>query len=122
MGLSCVRVELGQIHRLLPSDINWNSSGEDFHNCPDQSQIAVPLIENLLANASGKDANSKHLITPKDLSQTLSQRRADAKATNPEFTTSFTHRMFGSSKYVFPVHVKFSILPIVLLFTVLRRC
>jgi len=70
---------------------------EDFHNCPDQSKIAVPLIEGLLAYASGKDAEGKPLLTPKDLSQALSQRRADAKATNPEFTSSFGHRMFGAS-------------------------
>jgi len=70
---------------------------EDFYNCPDQSKIAVPLIEKLLAYASGKDAEGKPLLTQKDLSQALSQRRADAKDTNPEFTTSFVHRMFGSS-------------------------
>jgi len=51
----------------------------------------------LLAYASGKDAEGKPILTTKDLSKALSQRRADAKATNPQFTTSFVHRAFGSS-------------------------
>jgi hypothetical protein len=70
---------------------------EDVYHSPDQSKIAVPLIEELLANVSGKDAEGNTLMTPKDLSASLSQRYADAKATNPEFTTSFDHRMFGAS-------------------------
>lgn len=74
--------------------------GEDTYHSPDQSKIAVPLIEDLLANVSGKDADGKPVMTPKDLSASLSQRYADAEATNPEFTTSFAHRGFGASKYV----------------------
>jgi len=70
---------------------------EDVYYSVDQSKIAVPLIEKLLEYASGKDAEGKPLLTPKDLSQALGQRRADAKATNPEFTTSLSHRIFGSS-------------------------
>jgi hypothetical protein len=70
---------------------------EDTYHSRDQSKIAVPLIKDLLANVSGKDAEGKPLLTPKDLSAALSRRYADAKATNPEFTTSFNHRMFGAS-------------------------
>ncbi|KIM77856.1 hypothetical protein PILCRDRAFT_825071 [Piloderma croceum F 1598] len=71
---------------------------EDFYNCPDQSIIAVPLVEQLVACASGKDADGKPLLTAKDLSQALTQRRVDAKATNPNhFSTSLVHRTFGSA-------------------------
>lgn len=83
--------------------------GEDTYHSRDQSKIAVPLIKDLLANVSGKDAEGKPLLTPKDLSAALSRRYADAKATNPEFTTSFNHRMFGASKYVFPITVALSL-------------
>jgi hypothetical protein len=55
------------------------STGEDSYSCPDQSIIAVPLIEQLIASASGKDAEGKPLLTPKDLSQALSQRLADSQ-------------------------------------------
>jgi len=70
---------------------------EDVYKNPDQSQLAVPLIEQLLASATGKDKDGKALLTEKDLSMALGQRRADSQATNPEFTTSFSHRLFGSS-------------------------
>jgi hypothetical protein len=87
------------------------STGEDVYYCPDQSKIAVPLIEQLLAYASGKDAEGKPLLTPKDLSQALSQRRADVEPPipipadvqppiNPKFSTTFRHRLFGSAKFV----------------------
>jgi len=76
------------------------STGEDYYHCHDQSIIAVPLIEQLIAYASGKDAEGKPLLTPKDISQALSQRRADSHDTNPEFSTSLVHRMFGSAKFV----------------------
>lgn len=84
------------------------STGEDFYSCPDQSKIAVPLIEQLVAYASGKDADGKPLLTPKDLSQALSQRAADSKATNPQFSTSFMHRLFGGAKSVLLLTVIFS--------------
>jgi hypothetical protein len=70
---------------------------EDFYHSPDQSKIAAPLVEKLFAYASAKDAEGKSILTPKDLSKALGQRRADAEATNPQFTTSLSHRIFGSS-------------------------
>jgi hypothetical protein len=83
--------------------------GEDVYTNPDQSQIAVPLVEQLLAYASGKDAEDKPLLTIKDLSKALAQRAADAQATNPEFTTSFVHRTFGSSKFVLLLSIVFEL-------------
>lgn len=71
---------------------------EDVYFSPDQSKIAVPLIEDLLTNVSGKDANGKPLMTPEDLSASLSQRYADAKDTNPEFKPlSLAHKTFGAA-------------------------
>jgi hypothetical protein len=70
---------------------------DDVYHEPDQSKIAVPFVEGLLKSASGKDAEGKPLLLPKDLSAYSGKRRADARATNPEYTTSFVHRMFGSS-------------------------
>lgn len=75
-------------------------SGEDTHFEPDQSKIATALIEELLNNASGKDEKGEPVITSSDLANALSQRLADSKASNPEFTTSFLHRMFGAGKCV----------------------
>ena len=61
----------------------------------------MELIEELLSSASGKDADGKPILTAVDLARALSQRLADAKATNPEFTTSLLHRLFGSGKWGF---------------------
>lgn len=76
------------------------AAGDDVYHEPDQSKPCVPFIEGLLKTASGKDKEGNPLLLPKDLSLYSGKRRADAKATNPEYTTSFGHRMFGSSKYV----------------------
>jgi hypothetical protein len=69
---------------------------EDVYHQPDQSQIVVPLVEGLLDSASGKDKDGNALLLPKDLSAYSGKRRADARATNPEYTTSLIHRIFGS--------------------------
>lgn len=76
------------------------STGDDVYHVPDQSQISVPFVEGLLNSATGKDADGAPLLLAKDLSAYSGKRRADARANNPEYTTSFAHRMFGSSKYV----------------------
>jgi hypothetical protein len=39
-------------------------------------------------------------LTIPDLSRALSKRRVDARKTNKEYTESFFHNFFGSSKYV----------------------
>jgi len=68
---------------------------EDIYFEPDTAKIATPLIENLLDSASGKDADGQPILTYPDLSKALSQRQADSKASNPEFSTNTTLRMFG---------------------------
>jgi hypothetical protein len=68
---------------------------EDIHFEPDTSKIATPLIEELLGSASGKDEEGMTVLTYSDLSKALSQRQADAKANNPDFSTSLTLRNFA---------------------------
>lgn len=60
----------------------------------------MPFIDELLAAATGKDKNSNTVITTKDLSRMLGKRRAVARASNREFSLSFFHKIFGSTKYV----------------------
>jgi hypothetical protein len=64
---------------------------------PDQGKPDLKLVHDLLAEATGE--NGAKLTIP-DLSRALSKRRVDSKATNPNFTESFFHNIFGSSKYV----------------------
>jgi len=68
---------------------------EDIYFEPDTGKIATPLIEDLLSRATGKDAKGNPVLTYKDLSQAWSQRQADSKANNPEFSTALQLRMFG---------------------------
>jgi len=64
---------------------------------PNQGIKHVPFIEELLSFATGKDADADPILTTKDMSRILGKRRAEAKANNPQYTTSLFHRLFGSS-------------------------
>lgn len=68
--------------------------GEDVHVQPDQGKPSVRLIEELLASGTGPNGD----LTPADLSRISSKRRAESKANNGQFSLSFFHKMFGSSK------------------------
>jgi hypothetical protein len=70
---------------------------EDIHFSPDQGKPHVPFIKELLALASGSDKDGNALLTPKDLSEYSSKRRAESRANNPNFSLSTFHKMFGSS-------------------------
>lgn len=77
-----------------------------FHQ-PDQGKPALDLVERLLACASGQmkgvEGDEGKLLTSKDLARFSTIRRAEAKKTNPQFTLSTFHKVFGSSKYVPPL-------------------
>lgn len=75
-------------------------AGEDTGVVPSQAKPHVPFIKELLALASGKDEDGNALLTHKDISEYSSKRRVDARATNPNFSLSLTHKLVGSSKYV----------------------
>ena len=79
---------------------NFFRLGYDVYHEPDQSKVAEDLVDGLLKSATGKDSDGNPLLLPKDLSVYSGKRRADAKATNPQYTTSLAHRLFGSSKWV----------------------
>ncbi|KAF9531052.1 heme-thiolate peroxidase [Crepidotus variabilis] len=70
---------------------------EDSALVPDQSKPHLPFVKELLSLASGKDAEGNPLLTPKDLSEYSTKRRVDARLSNPNFTLSKFHKMFGSS-------------------------
>jgi len=69
---------------------------DTFHQA-DQGAPYVPYINELLESATGKLPDGSPLLTPADLSRYSSKRRADAKATNPDFSLSLFHKVFGSS-------------------------
>ncbi|KAG9307986.1 Chloroperoxidase [Chiua virens] len=62
-----------------------------------QSAKHVPFIEELLSFATGKDTEGKALLTKRDMSRIMGKRRAEAKATNKDYSTSLFHKIFGSS-------------------------
>ncbi|KAF8841957.1 Cloroperoxidase [Paxillus ammoniavirescens] len=64
---------------------------------PDQSIKDVSFINEMLNAASGKDRNGNAILTVEDLSKISGKRRAEARATNKEFTLAFVHKIFGST-------------------------
>ena len=75
--------------------------GEDTGVVSSQAKPHVPFIKELLALASGKDENGNALLTAKDISEYSAKRRVEARATNPAFSLSLSHKLVGSSKCVF---------------------
>ena len=73
-------------------------TGQDTFIEPDQAKPHIPFVEELLASATGKDKEGKPLFTLKDIATYSAKRRADARASNPQYTLDFTHRTFGSAK------------------------
>lgn len=67
---------------------------------PDQGKPDLGLVHDLLKEATGKMPDGSPMLTKADLARALSKRRADARKTNPRYTESFFHNMFGSAKYV----------------------
>lgn len=76
------------------------SAGDDIYFEPDTAKIAMTPIESLLKHASGKSDDGKTLLTNEDLAHILSERYADSKARNPEFTTEIKTRLAGYNKCV----------------------
>jgi len=73
---------------------------DDKAHQPDQGQPHIPFIQELLASATGKDKAGNPLLTAKDMAAYSAKRRIDAKASNPEFTLDFAHKIFGSTNCV----------------------
>lgn len=65
---------------------------------PDQGKPDIGLVRDLLEEATGKTSDGSPVLTKEDLSRALSRRRADARKTNPQYSESFFHNMFGSAK------------------------
>ena len=92
----------------------FDLAGEDTFLHPDQSRPSLPLVHQLLLAASGAPATSSspgmitlsdgtrldlsRTLTTKDLSRVSSKRRVEARKTNPQFSMSVSHKLFGSSK------------------------
>jgi hypothetical protein len=74
---------------------------QDVALVADQGKPDLELVDELLKEAKGKMPDGSPKLTVPDLSRALSRRRADARKTNPEYTESFFHNMFGSAKFVY---------------------
>lgn len=68
--------------------------GHDSHLNPDQSKPAPDLIEELLASGTGENG----ALTKKDIARFSAKRRVESRRTNGQYSMSFSHKMFGSSK------------------------
>lgn len=71
---------------------------QDVALVKDQGKPDLQLVRDLLGEATGKMEDGSPRLTVKDLSRALSIRRYDARRTNKEYSESFFHNFFGSSK------------------------
>lgn len=73
-------------------------TGQDAALKPDQSKPHIPFIRELLAEATGKDADGSAILTIEDMSRYSTKRRVEAREANPDFTLEKIHKIFGSTK------------------------
>ncbi len=94
------RFDLADLSKHADDAIEHDASltRQDVALVPDQSKPDQKLVRELLAEATGTRADGTPLLTTADLSRALSKRRADARRTNPHYSESFFHNMFGSAK------------------------
>lgn len=71
---------------------------QDAALVPDQGVPDQELVDELLRDVTGKCPDGSAKMTIPDLSRALSKRRADARKTNPGYSETFFHNMFGSAK------------------------
>ena len=72
--------------------------GLDYAFDKDQGKPHLPYVRELVGSASGKDKDGNVMITANDLAHFSAKRRAESRASNPEYTLALIHRMFSSSK------------------------
>ncbi|KAJ6603250.1 Chloroperoxidase [Mycena vulgaris] len=83
------------LHNGIEHDASLTRQDAKFD--PDQGKPHIPFITELLGSASGNDSDGNRILTAADLSRYSGKRRAEAKATNPEFTLDKFHKTFGSA-------------------------
>ncbi|KAK2460836.1 hypothetical protein APHAL10511_007306 [Amanita phalloides] len=67
----------------------------DYAFDKDQGKPHLPYVRDLLDYASGKDKQGNVLLTGKDLSRCCAKRRAVSRASNPEYSLDFGHKVFS---------------------------
>jgi len=70
---------------------------EDSALVPNQGRPHIQFVKELLASATGQDKEGNPILTSKDLAGYSAKRRVDARASNPDFTLTLFHKIFGSS-------------------------
>lgn len=86
------------LHNAIEHDASLTR--EDAALVPDQGKPDLKLVHDLLKEATGKMPDGSPRLTIPDLSRALSKRRVDARKKNKQYTESFFHNVFGSSKCV----------------------
>ncbi|KAF8241106.1 Cloroperoxidase [Tricholoma matsutake] len=89
------------IHNGIEHDASLTRSDTAIES--DQSKPRSDLVQELLSSATGKDKDGTPKLTFEDLSRFIAKRRADSKASNPEYTASLLHSAAGSTKCVHPI-------------------
>jgi hypothetical protein len=88
------------LHNAIEHDASLTR--QDAALVPDQGKPDLGLVHDLLKEATGTMPDGSPRLTIPDLSRALSKRRVASRRMNKDYTESFFHNMFGSSKCVLP--------------------
>lgn len=92
------RFDLAELSKHNAIEHDASLTRQDAAQVPDQGKPDLPLVEELLAVATGKGEHGGPILTKEDLSKQLAKRRSEARAQNPQYSESLFHNMFGSAK------------------------
>ncbi|KAF2757468.1 Cloroperoxidase [Pseudovirgaria hyperparasitica] len=91
------RFDLAELSKHNAIEHDGSLTRQDVAIVPDQAKPDLELVDQLLKEATGTMPDGSPLLTKRDLSLALSKRRYAARKSNPAYTESFFHNMFGSS-------------------------
>jgi hypothetical protein len=94
------RLDLAELNLHNAIEHDASLTRQDAALVPDQGKPDLKLVHDLLKEATGTMPDGSPRLTIPDLSRALSKRRVDARKTNKDYTESFFHNVFGSSKCV----------------------
>lgn len=94
------RFDLEELSKHNAIEHDASLTRQDAALVPDQGKPDLELVHELLKGATGSMPDGSPLLTKPDLSLALAKRRAEAKASNQQYSESLFHNMFGSAKSV----------------------
>lgn len=92
------RFDLAELSKHNAIEHDGSLFRQDAALVPDQSKPDLDLVRRFFEDATGTMPDGSQRLTNSDLSRALSRTRFESRAANPQYSESFFHNFFGSSK------------------------